>query len=210
MLVEDHMLFREGLKQALRQFQDLKVVAEAENTSSALQDIQKSKIDVVLMDIDLNGESGVTACKQILQKNQNTKIFILSASANEKTIQEAMQAGASGYAIKTIRSQQLHDAIWDIYSGKQYFDSTVASKVVQKLTTPSIGHWNQLTKQEQCIVQLVAKGMANKEIALQLKLSEATVRNYLHNVFIKFGFNNRTQISAFYFRESQNQAKPLI
>jgi two-component system response regulator DevR len=204
LLVDDHEVIRVGLRTVLGQTQDVTVVGEAGTMADAIQQAQRMKPDVILMDVRLPDGSGVDACREILGALPGTRIIFLTSYADDDSVLAAVLAGAHGYVLKEIDSPALLEAIRSVAKGQSILDSSVTERALRWLRglhdLPVAPGTDQLSSQEERVVALVAEGKTNKEIAVALGLSDKTVKNYLANVFQKLRITRRAQAAAFFVK----------
>ena len=204
LLVDDHEVIRVGLRTVLGQTQGVTVVGEAGTMADAVQQAQRVKPDVILMDVRLPDGSGVDACREILGVLPRTRIIFLTSYADDDSILAAVLAGAHGYVLKEIDSSALLEAIRSVAGGQSILDSGVTERALRWLRglhdQPATPGTDQLSSQEERVVALVAEGKTNKEIAVALGLSDKTVKNYLANVFQKLRITRRAQAAAFFVK----------
>ncbi|MCX7923621.1 MAG: response regulator transcription factor [Clostridia bacterium] len=206
MIVDDQRLMREGLRTILDLEKDLKVVCLAENGQDALDKIDKSRPDVVLMDIRMPVMNGVECTGIIKKRYPNIKVLILTTFDDDEYIIDGLKNGAEGYLLKDLPSEKLIGSIRDIYNGSSIMQSEIAAKVISHITGQKVVHHepvhetneyegvDQLTEREKEVLKLVAKGMSNKEIANTIFISEGTVKNYISNIYDKIGINERSKL----------------
>lgn len=199
LLVDDQALFREGLRTLLSVWDDLEVVAEAGNGEEAITAVSHHQPHVILMDLRMPILDGVAATRRIKQTHPTSQIIVLTTFDDDDTIFDGLRAGAIGYLLKDVSSQKLVEAIRAAARGESFLQPSVAAKVVaefNRLTTP-LPKPSELTEplsdRELEILQLVATGASNKEIATQLYIAEGTVKNHLTNILGKLGVRDRTQ-----------------
>ncbi|MDF0664862.1 MAG: response regulator transcription factor [Nitrospira sp.] len=201
-LVDDHEVVRIGLSAVLNLTPGFKVVGQAGRMEEAKQLCYRLKPDLILLDIRLPDGSGVDAAREILVKCPKTRVLFLTSFADDHTVIEAVLSGAQGYILKDIASEALIRAIRTVVSGEALIDPRLTKQTVDWLNHMSSepGHSKRslLTPQEQRLLPLVAKGLTNKEIAHQLRLSTKTVKNYLANIYSKLNIGRRSQIAAIY------------
>jgi two-component system, NarL family, response regulator DevR len=204
LLVDDHEVIRVGLRTVLGQTQGVTVVGEAGTMADAIQQTQRLKPDVVLMDVRLPDGSGVDACREILGTLPGTRVIFLTSYADDDSVLAAVLAGAHGYVLKEIDSPGLLEAIRSVANGQSILDSSVTERALRWLRglheLPAAPGTDQLSSQEERVVALVAEGKTNKEIAVALGLSDKTVKNYLANVFQKLRITRRAQAAAFFVK----------
>jgi len=204
LLVDDHEVIRVGLRTVFGQTQGVMVVGEAGTMAEAVQQAQRLKPDVILMDVRLPDGSGVDACREILGALPGTRVIFLTSYADDDSVLAAVLAGAHGYVLKEIDSPALLDAIRSVAKGQSILDSSVTERALRWLRglhdLPAASGTDQLSSQEERVVALVAEGKTNKEIAVTLGLSDKTVKNYLANVFQKLRITRRAQAAAFFVK----------
>jgi len=206
MLVDDHEVVRLGLKSLLEHHQGFEVVAEAGNAAEAVERALALKPDVILMDIRLPGVSGIDACKEIIQENPEIKVIMLTSFAEDEMLFSAIRAGASGYLLKQIGGQELVEAIERVGRGDALLDPAVTKRVFAEMRKMAqeeeASTFSGLTQQEMHVLQLVAEGKTNREIAKNLFLGEGTVRNYVSSILSKLSVNNRAEAAAYAVQHS--------
>lgn len=172
--------------------------------ADAIQQAQRLKPDVILMDVRLPDGSGVDACREILGALPGTRVIFLTSYADDDSVLAAVLAGAHGYILKEIDSPALLEAILSVAKGQSILDSSVTERALRWLRglhdLPATPGTDQLSSQEERVVALVAEGKTNKEIAVALGLSDKTVKNYLANVFQKLRITRRAQAAAFFVK----------
>lgn len=200
-LVDDHVMLRQGTAELLRREPDLQVVAEAGNGREAVELARALKPDVVVMDIRLPGTSGIEACEQIVEKHPNVKVIMLTSYAEDEMLFSAIRAGASGYILKQIGSDDLIKALEAVSRGEALLDPAVTQRVFQQVRRAvkeeEASAFAHLSQQEKHVLLLVSEGKTNREIAKQLFLGEGTVRNYVSSILSKLGVNNRAEAAAY-------------
>ncbi len=200
-LVDDHEVVRLGLKSLLSRNAQFQVVAEASNASEALDRVTRYKPDVVVMDIRLPGKNGIEATREIVQRFPNTKVIMLTSYAEDELLFDAIAAGASGYVLKQIGSNELVNALEKIGRGESLVDPALMQKVFARVREASRKAEDEafatLSDQELKILALVAKGKTNKEIADAVFLSEKTVRNYVSSILSKLNLSTRAEAAAY-------------
>jgi len=179
LLVDDHPLFREGLKSRLCLDDEIEVTEEAENGKQALKAIQEGNFDLVLMDINMPEMDGMYVLELIKEKGLDCKVLMLSMHDNKEYILAAMRYGANGYILKDVPGNELIRAIKRVISGKTYFSSEVTEILSQELT----GKQNSsVTSREQLVLRLISQGLSNKRIAQELDVSVRTVETHKRNI----------------------------
>jgi two-component system nitrate/nitrite response regulator NarL len=210
LLVDDQPLFRRALATLIGAQFDMTVVGEGENGRDALDKVRACKPDLVVMDVNMPGASGVDGVNAIRQAGFTTPIVMLTVSEDDDDLFESIKAGANGYLLKNVRPEQLFDDLRGVMRGEAPIAPAVASKLLDALRTggiPSRGaptappEDSVLTRRESEILQLVAGGLSNKEIANELTITEGTVKNHVHNALEKLHLTNRVQAAAYAVRQ---------
>jgi len=200
-LVDDHEVVRLGLKSLLERHPQFEVVGEASSARDALEQVAALEPDVVVMDIRLPGTSGIEACEQIVDAHPNTKVIMLTSYAEDEMLFSAIRAGASGYVLKQIASEELVKAIEAVGRGEALLDPAVTQRVFQEVRRAvkeeEASAFAHLSQQEKHVLLLVSEGKTNREIAKSLFLGEGTVRNYVSSILSKLGVNNRAEAAAY-------------
>lgn len=196
LICDDQEIVCEGLQHILESDNEITVVGVACNGVEALDKLKTTQADLVLMDLKMPVMNGVIATRNIVQKYPSTKVLILTTFSDDDWVFEAIRGGASGYLLKDRPRQELIQAIKGTVSGETYVDPAVAGKLLSSVAQ-SIPHQLaevdiNLSDRENEVMQLLATGMSNAEIAKQLFLSEGTVRNYTSAIFSKLGVSDRT------------------
>jgi DNA-binding NarL/FixJ family response regulator len=206
LIVDDHEVVRMGLKALLQQHPHLHVVAEAGTGEEAVQQALNFQPDVVVMDVRMPGMSGVEACRQIVQQLPATRVIMLTTFAEDELLFAAIRAGASGYVLKRIGSQDLVQTIEAIARGESAIEpamvAAVFKEVAQSLNNKEASIFAELSDQELRVLALVADGLTNREIAGRLFLGEGTVRNYVSSLLSKLHLSNRAEAAAFAVQHS--------
>jgi DNA-binding NarL/FixJ family response regulator len=201
MLVDDHEVVRLGLKSLLESQADFEVVAEASTAHEAVHKAQETIPDIILMDIRLVGGSGIEACAEITMLLPDTKVVMLTSFADDELLSSAIRAGAVGYVLKQIGSEDLIRAIHAASKGEATLDPSLTQRVFDEvrrsIQNEEMSAFGDLTPQEMQVLSLIAEGRTNREIAEKLFLSEGTVRNYVSSVLSKLGVSNRAEAAAY-------------
>ena len=201
LLVDDHEVVRLGLKALLERHPQFDIIGEASTAREALEMVGNYHPDVVVMDIRLPGTSGIEACEEITTRYPETRVIMLTSYAEDEMLFSAIRAGASGYILKQIASEELIHALEVIGRGEALLDPAVTQRVFQEVRRAvkeeEASAFAHLSQQEKHVLLLVSEGKTNREIAKALFLGEGTVRNYVSSILSKLGVNNRAEAAAY-------------
>lgn len=206
MIVDDHAIFREGLRTLLDLEEDFDVIAEASRGDEAVALAAEEAPDVILLDLHLPDGSGADFCRDLRRVSPQSKVLILSAYDDDEEISAALIAGASGYVLKTIGGERLADNIRSVYGGEVLLAPPIAAKVVQQLSRlqQETGRREEslqaLTPREREVFYLASRGMKNSEIAAELYLSEKTIKTHLRNIYNKLDLTSKADLRLFAVR----------
>ena len=195
-ITDDHQIFRQGLKSLIVKEEIAEVIAEASNGKELLELLSKHNPDLVLMDIGMPEMDGVEATRRALEKNPSVKILILSNFGDEIHYFNIIQAGAKGFVLKTSGIHELQLAIERVLAGDSYFSNELLRKIIANINLPAKSKVSTpksddtLTKRELEVLQLVAGGLSNEEIADRLNISVTTVKGHRSNLLMKTGTKN--------------------
>ena len=201
-LADDHQLFRQGLRRLLESERDIQIVGEAEDGLEVQRVVEEVSPDVVLMDLQMAITDGISATREIVRQWPNVKVVILSMHAEEGHLFQALQAGAAGYILKNTAADQVAAAVRAAVAGGAVVAPSLANKVLTEFRrmASKLGvedNIGQLSEVELKMLQLVASGMSNKEIANKMAFAESTVKNRLSVLFQKIGVADRTQAAVY-------------
>ena len=207
-IADDHPILRDGLKKLLSLEDDFEVVGEASDGREVLDRIQELAPDILLLDISMPNLDGLAALQVLQQSNNKTKVIILTASEDKNQFVQAMKLGCSGIVLKQTATDLIVKSIRKVYGGEIWLDSHTTAAVMRQFASPSDGGGNSstggksrerspLSTREREIVQLVAQGFKNKEMAEKMFISEQTVKNHLHNIFDKLGVSDRLELALY-------------
>jgi DNA-binding NarL/FixJ family response regulator len=199
-LLDDHEVVRAGLKHLLETSGDIEVVGDTGTAASALARIPALRPDVAVLDARLPDGSGIEVCRQIRSSHPDIKAVILTSFDDDEALFAAIMAGAAGYILKQVTTQDLIAAIQHVAAGGSLLDPSVTAKVLERLRDGSPSEPEELkslTAQERRILELVAEGLTNRQIGERLFLAEKTVKNYMSNVLAKLGLERRAQAAVF-------------
>jgi DNA-binding NarL/FixJ family response regulator len=185
--VDDHAILREGIAAIIQLQPDMVMVGEATNGTEALELFRQLRPDVTLMDLQMPGMDGLTAIEAIRAQNPKARIIVLTTYAGDMTALKALKAGAMGYLLKSSLRKDLLDTIRLVHSGRKMIPPEIANEIALHAAD------DQLSDREIAILNLVAEGCSNKEIAARFSLSEETIKAHMKSVFAKLGVANRTQ-----------------
>ena len=205
-LVDDHEVVREGLRALLNRRPGMRVVGEAGTVAEAVTVAARERPDIVVMDVRLPDGSGIEACREIRAEHPETRLIMLTSYADEEAVLASIMAGASAYLLKQTRGQQLADAVQAVARGESLLDPQVTQRVLEQVRTlasgAKAGKQSQLSETEQRILELIAEGKTNKEIAAEVYLSDKTVKNYVSNILSKLHLHRRSEAAAFIARRT--------
>ena len=201
LLVDDHEVVRLGLKSLLEHHPQFEVIGEAGTAREAIEQAEKLRPDIVLMDIRLPGASGIEACEEITKRFETTRVVMLTSYAEDEMLFSAIRAGASGYVLKQIGGDDLVRALESVGKGEAMLDPAVTQRVFQEVRRAvkeeEASAFVSLSQQEKHVLLLVSEGKTNREIAKSLFLGEGTVRNYVSSILSKLGVSNRAEAAAY-------------
>ena len=203
LIADDQTLFRAGLARLLNEDSRVEVVGQAIDGQDAVKQAAKLKPDVVLMDLKMPGVDGIEATRQITEADPSIKVLILTTFETDSNVIQALKAGASGYVLKDSSADAITSSIVAVVSGERVMAGAVANRVLEMLTgtTTPKQFYDGLTNREIEILKLLANGMANKQIAFRLSISEKTVRNHVSNTYEKLGIYDRSQAVLYAVRK---------
>jgi len=199
MLVDDHGMVREGLKYYLETETDIEVVAEASDGGKAAELAVIHKPDVILMDLIMPGIDGVEGTKLCLEKSPETKIIILTSKAEDDMVLPAIRAGALSYVLKDLSAEELAMAIRKAASNKPTLHPMAATRMMEEISVKGKtgGNPARITDREMEVLQLVSRGLGNREIASELFISERTVKTHITHLLEKLNLRDRTQLAIY-------------
>jgi DNA-binding NarL/FixJ family response regulator len=203
-LLDDHEVVRRGVAELLSSEDDIDIVGEAGTAAEALARIPATRPDVAVLDVRLPDGNGVEVCREIRSRMPNVHCLMLTSYGDDDALFEAIMAGASGYVLKQIRGNELISAVRRVAAGASLLDPAVTGRVLQRLRSPEPADERlaALTVQERRILDLIALGYTNRQIANEILLAEKTVKNYVSNLLTKLGMERRTEAAVFAARLS--------
>jgi DNA-binding NarL/FixJ family response regulator len=203
LIADDQTLFRVGLARLLEEDERVKIVGQAGDGVEAVKLAGSLKPDVVLMDLKMPNLDGIEATRQIVATHPGVKVLLLTTFEADNHVIQALKAGASGYILKDSRPDSIVSSLLAVMAGERVMASAVANRVLEMLTgtTTPKEFYDGLTGREIEILKLLAGGMANKQIAYKLKISEKTVRNHVSNMYEKLNIYDRSQAVLYAVRK---------
>lgn len=204
LLVDDHEIVRQGLKALIDAQEDMEVVGEAGTVADAIRRVGFDDPDVVVLDVRLPDGSGVEACRDIRERFPDVHVLMLTSFADEEALLSAIIAGASGYVLKRIKGNELIEGIRRVSTGESLLDPNMTEKLFRKLRgeEPVDPLLSRLSPQERTILNHIAEGKTNRQIAEDMFLAEKTVKNYVSTLLAKLGMHRRTEAAAYMARIS--------
>jgi NarL family two-component system response regulator LiaR len=199
LLVDDHPMVRQGLSMFINTCEDLHVIGQAENAVQALELFREHRPDVVLMDMILPEENGITAVENIRAEFPGAKIIALTSFEDPGLIESALLAGCQGFLYKNIDVDELANAIRQVNQGRMVLDPNASEVILQMIHKPVARHEadsKPLSERERAVLALLVKGLTNRQIASQMQLQVSTVKQYISNILSKLGVRSRTEAVA--------------
>jgi two-component system response regulator DevR len=210
-LLDDHEVVRKGLRALLEACDDIEIVGEADTVAEALIRIPEDRPDVAILDVRLPDGSGVEVCREVRSTSPEIACVMLTSYADDEALIASIMAGAAGYVLKQVGSLDLLDTIRRAGAGESLLDPALTDRVLERLregpkTDPRLA---SLTPQERKILDLIAEGYTNRQIAENMFLAEKTVKNYVSNLLAKLGMERRTQAATFAARLNDRSAQEI-
>lgn len=206
MLVDDHAMVRQGLRIAIELEHDMEVVAQAGSGEECLEALPKLAVDVILMDVMMDGLGGVETCRLVKERGVRPHVLMLTSSSDEQAVLSSLVSGANGYLLKNVPRHELLRGIRAAHAGQTTLDPQVTATVVNQLMSIAQGKSggslsgklvdNPLSEREMEVVALIAQGKTNKEIAQELIIAEKTARNHVSRILTKLDLTRRSQAAA--------------
>jgi DNA-binding NarL/FixJ family response regulator len=205
-LVDDHEIFRRGIRALLAHEPDIDVVGEAETAAAALARIPALHPDVAVLDVRLPDGNGISVCREICSELPGTACLMLTAYNDDQALLGAIMAGAAGYVSKQTCGTDLVSALRAVASGQSILDPQASRQIMAKLRQRAIGvdPMAALSEQEKRVLELISEGLTNRQIADRMFLAEKTVKNYVSSLLTKLGMQRRTQAAAFAVRHADD------
>ncbi len=203
LIADDHAIVRSGIRALLETVDDIAVIGEAADGQQAVAAVARHQPDVVLMDLEMPVLDGIEAIQQVMARWLETRILVLTSFASDDRVFPAVKAGALGYLLKDSEPDALIQAIRQVHRGESSLHPKIARKLMQELSRPPAQPTtaDPLTAREVEVLQVVAQGLSNQEIADKLVISEATVRSHISNILSKLHLASRTQVALYALRE---------
>jgi two-component system response regulator DevR len=209
MVVDDYQLVRDGLRSVIERQPDLVVVGEAGTAGAAVRVADGCAPDVVVMDVRLGSGSGIEATREIRSRRPRSRVLMLTSFADDQALYASVMAGASGFVLKQIKLDSLLEAIRDVAAGAELITEEEVHAVFGRIAGGKHSYpdtrLGSLTPQEDRVLGLIAAGLTNREIALQLGLAEKTVKNYISNILSKLEVKRRAEAAAYLARHSDSE-----
>jgi two-component system response regulator DevR len=198
-LLDDHEVVRRGVRELLEQHDDIEVVGEAGTAEEALSRIPPTRPDVAVIDVRLPDGNGVEVCREVRSREPSVQCLILTSFADDEALIEAIMAGAAGYLLKQVRGTDFVEAVRRVAAGQSLLDPAVTATVLERLRSGPVEDERlaRLTEQERKILDLIAEGRTNRQIAERMFLAEKTVKNYVSHLLAKLGMERRTEAAVF-------------
>ena len=194
-LVDDHNLVNEGISRIINADKNYNVIAQLTNGMEAIDFVKRNEVNIVIMDINMPGMDGIAATKEIKKLQPGVKIIGLSMFGDYGTIQKMLESGADGYLLKNTSGDELFTALTQVMNGKTYLNTELQQLVLKGIRDQkNIPH---LTKKEKEVLNFIAGGFTNKEIATKLKLGEETIKSHRKNIMNKFDIHNTAELVRF-------------
>lgn len=200
LLVDDHQVVRRGLRTFLEVQDDIEVVGEASDGAEGVEQAEKLKPDVVLMDVKMPGMDGVEALRKLRELANPARVLIVTSFTEQRTVVPALRAGAAGYVYKDVDPDALAGAIRSVHAGHVLLQPEVAGALLSQEVNTGQGRGGSLTEREREVLGLIADGRSNREIARALVLSEKTVKTHVSNILMKLDLADRTQAALWAVR----------
>ena len=198
-LLDDHELVREGIRSLLESDDDIKVVGEAATAEEALSRIPLAEPDVAILDVRLENGSGIEVCRDVRSLMPELVCLMLTSFADDEALLASIMAGAAGYVLKQIKARDLIEDVKKVADGESLMDPRAVARVVERIANPPKVNpeLEALSPQEARLLDLIAEGMTNREIAEAMFLSEKTVKNYMTGLLAKLNMNSRTEAAIY-------------
>ncbi len=196
-IVDDHVMVREGIKQLLEMDGDIRIIGEASDGEEGIRVVEKTDPDVILLDVNMPKMNGLEMLQKMKDSGIRRKVLILTIHNEVEYLLKAIEIGVNGYVLKDSELAVLRKAIFSVYHGENYIQPSLAPLLMKRLDSRVDENEEGLTKREMEVLKLIAEGLYNKEIADKLSISEKTVKNHVSNIFRKINVSDRTQAAVY-------------
>ena len=196
-IVDDHVMVREGIKQLLEMDGDIKIIGEAGDGEEGIKIIEKTDPDVILLDVNMPKMNGLEMLQKLKETGIPRKVLILTIHNEVEYLLKAVEIGVNGYVLKDSELAVLRKAIFSVHHGENYMQPSLAPLLMKRMQENTSEVAEGLTKREMEVLKLIAEGMYNKEIAEKLMISEKTVKNHVSNIFRKINVSDRTHAAVY-------------
>jgi two-component system, NarL family, nitrate/nitrite response regulator NarL len=205
MIVDDHVVIRSGLRMLIEHDQRLRVVAQAGNKTEALERAASERPDVIILDLVLGDEDGLSFLPELCNASPNSRVLVLTGVQNPDSHRRAIRRGAMGIVLKEHAADQLLKAILKVYEGEVWIERSMMGSMIQELNKPALVNpevtkIESLTDREREVIALIGEGLKNKQVGERLFISETTVTHHLSSVFSKLGVSDRLELIIYAFR----------
>jgi DNA-binding NarL/FixJ family response regulator len=205
MIIDDHVVIRSGLRMLIEHDQRMEVVAQAGNRTEALERAASSRPDVIILDLVLGEEDGLSFLPELCQASPNSRVLVLTGVQNADAHRRAIRRGALGIVLKEHAAEQLLKAIMKVYEGEVWIERSMMGSMIQELNKPAqvdpeVTKINSLTDREREVIALIGEGLKNKQVGERLFISETTVTHHLSSVFDKLDVSDRLELIIYAFR----------
>jgi len=210
-LVDDHEVVRQGVRALIDATEDLRVVGEADGVDTGLARILAVRPRVAVLDVRLPDGNGVELCREVRSRLPEVSCLMLTSFSDDEALFEAILAGASGYVLKQVRGSELLDAVRRVARGEHLLDPALTGRVLKRLREPEgeDARLASLTHRERDVLELIGRGMTNRQIGEAMFLAEKTVKNYVSGLLAKLGMDRRTEAAVFVARrDAERHAVP--
>jgi DNA-binding NarL/FixJ family response regulator len=206
-LLDDHELVRAGVRDLIETDGDIEVVGEAGTVDEAIRRVPATRPDVAILDVRLPDGNGVEACRDIRSSHPEVRCLMLTSYSDDDALFDAIMAGASGYLLKQVRSNDLIESVRRVAAGQSLLDPALTATVLERMRNPpeQDEQLKRLTEQERRILDLLAEGLTNRQIGERLFLAEKTVKNYVSNLLLKLGMHRRTEAAVYAARIAERR-----
>jgi two-component system, NarL family, response regulator DevR len=206
-VLDDHDIVRRGLTHMFERESDIEVVGEAATAEEALSRIPPTRPDVALLDVRLPDGDGVEVCREIRSRHPEIQCLMLTSFSDDDALFDAIMAGASGFLLKQVKSEEIVQAVRFVANGQSLLDPAVTGRVLERLRKgpEEDERLATLSPQERNILELIAEGLTNRQIASKIHLAEKTVKNYVSNLLTKLGMERRTQAAVYAARLAEQR-----